>query len=594
MKRNLFAQITKVDEKTRTVSGRMAQEVPDKSGEILDYAGSKPHFQRWVENTKKASGGKSLGNVRSMHGPLAAGKVTGIEFIDAEKAMDIMVKVVDDGEWKKVQEGVYTGFSIGGSYVGKPVVEGDLKRYVASPDEVSLVDNPCIPTATFFDVHKADGSVIQKAFKPKDAAAEGETSTAKEDSDAEDAKARGVKEGEDEANPKVGDDKMEEGETDDKKVPPVKGKKGEAADEEEADDTKKSAGPIEYEVDGSPEDLAKLQKVMTTHSLSVADVTDMADSLMKADWGHLFTVSLDKATFADPENRRFPLDTEAQVKAAMYYVGSDATKALYTDEQYGVVKLAVEKAWEGMLGELPEDVEKAVTEGDLAKSFYLSSQFCSAVDSLTYLCQSAEYQYANGTRADLAVKCKLAIRDLASCVAEMVNADVDALKDTAVKAVLSRAEDLVKLAEVDDESIRKIGARNSKTDGQRIQRIHDLAVELGAKSPVKNPNGVLEDPAKMAEGDLSKMATGDLQKLLESAVSKATAPLLERINKLEAQPVAPKAVLKAVPKNRDTGGDDSGAGSQIEPVRKHDGQVDEVATDIKSLHKGGGVPLFTK
>src|SRR6516162_8085540 len=139
----VFAQITKVDAEKRLVYGRAAHEVPDRADEIFDYDSSKPYFEAWSESFKKDTDGKS----RAMHGKVAAGKLVEIEFNDADKAIDIVGKIVDDGEWKKVLEGVYTGYSIGGSYVGEPkyekVDERQLRRYTANPSEISVVDSPC-------------------------------------------------------------------------------------------------------------------------------------------------------------------------------------------------------------------------------------------------------------------------------------------------------------------------------------------------------------------------------------------------------------------------------------------------------------------
>jgi hypothetical protein len=166
---NLFAQIRKVDEANRLVFGRAAQEVADKSGEIMDYASSKPHFAKWSEDISKDTDGKSLGNVRAMHGKVAAGKLTQIDFNDTDMAVDVCAKIVDDQEWKKVMEGVYTGFSIGGAYVGDKKVEKingqDVARYTAKPSEISLVDRPCIPSAKFFEVQKADGTLAKVEFQ---------------------------------------------------------------------------------------------------------------------------------------------------------------------------------------------------------------------------------------------------------------------------------------------------------------------------------------------------------------------------------------------------------------------------------------------
>jgi len=103
---NLFAQLTKVDEEKRLVYARAAQEVVDKSGEIMDYEGSKPNFKAWSAEFSKDTDGKSLGNVRAMHGKISVGKLTKIDFNDEEKAIDVCLKVIDNNEWQKVLEGL--------------------------------------------------------------------------------------------------------------------------------------------------------------------------------------------------------------------------------------------------------------------------------------------------------------------------------------------------------------------------------------------------------------------------------------------------------------------------------------------------------
>lgn len=166
MTMQLFVPITKVDAARRLVYGTIAEEVPDKSGEVFDYDSSKPYFEQWSSEIARASEGKSVGNLRAMHGAIAAGKLSRLSFDDEGKRIEAIGKVVDDAEWAKVVEGVYTGFSIGGHYVERwPDGEkAELTRYTAEPTEVSLVDNPCIPSATF-SVVKTDGSVERRNFK---------------------------------------------------------------------------------------------------------------------------------------------------------------------------------------------------------------------------------------------------------------------------------------------------------------------------------------------------------------------------------------------------------------------------------------------
>ena len=163
----LFIPITKVDVEKRLVYGTVAEEIPDKADEIMDYASARPHFEAWSAEIARASDGKSLGNLRAMHGQVAAGKLESLAFDDAARKIECCGKVVDDCEWNKVLEGVYTGFSMGGKYLRrwKDEEQPHLTRYTPSPSEVSLVDNPCIPTATF-EVLKEDGSTELRKFRP--------------------------------------------------------------------------------------------------------------------------------------------------------------------------------------------------------------------------------------------------------------------------------------------------------------------------------------------------------------------------------------------------------------------------------------------
>src|SRR6202035_4134549 len=131
-----------------------------------DYASTKPHYQKWSRKFASATEGKSLGNLRAMHSNVAAGKLVEIAFNDEHKRIEICGKVVDDAEWEKVEQGVYTGFSQGGRYLKRwpDPDEPALMRYTAEPLEVSLVDHPCLPDATFA-VIKADGSTELRKFK---------------------------------------------------------------------------------------------------------------------------------------------------------------------------------------------------------------------------------------------------------------------------------------------------------------------------------------------------------------------------------------------------------------------------------------------
>ncbi|MDE1149712.1 MAG: hypothetical protein PW843_24435 [Azospirillaceae bacterium] len=159
----MLFQLTKVDADQRLVYASLS-ETPDRAGEVMDYASSKPNFQAWSDSLAKVTGGQNLGNIRSMHTTaVAAGCLVSIDFDDAAKRINLCGRIVDDGEWAKVQAGVYTGFSPGGKYARR-WRDGNVRRYTAKPAELSLVDVPCMPDATFTLVKVAGGGEEQLGF----------------------------------------------------------------------------------------------------------------------------------------------------------------------------------------------------------------------------------------------------------------------------------------------------------------------------------------------------------------------------------------------------------------------------------------------
>ncbi len=159
----IFVPLIKVDEATQQIWGTAAIEEPDCIDEVMDYATSKPEFIAWSTKIRKDSGGKSLGNVREMHGLTAVGKVISLHFNDVTKSLEIGTKIVERSTWNKVLEGVLTGFSIGGRYL-KTWMDGKHKRYTIRPMEISVVDSPAMSGATFSLV-KANGTTETRVFK---------------------------------------------------------------------------------------------------------------------------------------------------------------------------------------------------------------------------------------------------------------------------------------------------------------------------------------------------------------------------------------------------------------------------------------------
>ena len=127
-------KVTKTDDGNRLVEGYATTDEPDSSGEVVTGELVKGARDKYMQR----------GNVREMHQLSAAGKVVSDRFDEEEGGPFkwwIQAKVVDAGAIKKIDEGVYTGFSVGIDRVKrdpmnrKKMIGGDIV-------EISLVDRP--------------------------------------------------------------------------------------------------------------------------------------------------------------------------------------------------------------------------------------------------------------------------------------------------------------------------------------------------------------------------------------------------------------------------------------------------------------------
>lgn len=130
---NFFLPLTKVDAKTRTVSGYASTPALDLDGEVVS-----------LDAIKKALPGYwEYRNVREMHTTSAVG--VGKEANIDEKGLFLTAKIVDDAAWEKCLEGVYKGFSIGGRKLAKSGNTITEIEWI----ETSIVDRPANPECKF-------------------------------------------------------------------------------------------------------------------------------------------------------------------------------------------------------------------------------------------------------------------------------------------------------------------------------------------------------------------------------------------------------------------------------------------------------------
>jgi hypothetical protein len=535
----IFARITKVDEATGKVYGRAVQEVVDRSGEIFDYETSKPNFAKWSEAAATATDGKSVGNLRAMHGKVAAGKLTEINFQDAEKAIDIVAEVVDPVEREKCLKGVYTGFSIGGRYAKKwdDGVEKGVSRYTAEPTEISLVDLPCVPTAQF-TVVKADGAEELRKF----------------------------------------------------------------------------------EFTTEPDALAKWFETLTDEQrdqlAKIAKRPDVDPKDGKDKYGNV--------EYADPTNKKYPLDTAKHIRAAWSYIHMPKNAAKYSEEDVKAIKAKIVEAWKDKIDDKgPDEAEKVLAaqaerlgknanaapfaaaiatligfQPQLEKGLWAVSQFAQLLQELACMADGVDWEEeAEGDDSTLPAQMRAALKPLAQAFLAMAEEETN-------EALHGQLNDDAALAlAAGNEGLAKAGKRHSAKDQAAIEALakHHAAATKHLDAMQEHLDNLQSGnaPADNADDGAEKLAKAAdaLQKM--TAERDAALGKLAEITKQHAewltQRAEPKGAAKVVPieKNLST---DTGATPAVDdsPVLKADGTVDHRATATKLMKAAYRTPMTAR
>ena len=515
---HIYARITKVDEATGKVYGRAVQEVVDRSGEIFDYETSKPNFAKWSSDMAKATDGKSVGNVRAMHGKVAAGKLTELTFTDAEKAIDVCAEIVDPVERAKCVKGVYTGFSIGGRYAKKwdDEVNKGVTRYTADPTEISLVDLPCIPSAQF-TVVKADGGTELRKFETATDNAEALTKWADSLTDAERAAVLA----------KIA------------KRPNVDAKEGE----------------------------------------------------------HKYG---DDAHFADPKNKKYPLDTAKHIRAAWAYIHMPKNADKYSAEDVKTIKARIVAAWKEKIdkggppaaekfseaslqkamahpamADLANAAQVILGQAPVEKGLWAVAQFAGLLEQLAALADGTVYETeAEGDDSKLPEVMAAALKPIAAAFLAMAQEETNEalhgqLNDDAAMELAAKGD------------LAKVGRKHTKKTREHHAAIRDHLDKarehldaLAADDPAQDDKD--DDAEKLAK------AAGALEKVTaeRDELSKAFTELSELMKKMLAEPAPTKGAVRVVEKSGDLGGADSKRVDES-PVTKSDGTIDHQATALK-------------
>src|SRR5215472_6476848 len=135
-----ITKVSKTPEGHRIVTGVATSERLDLDGQRADYDWAKAAFGDWFDR---------WGNVREMHGRVAAGKALNIQFDDGARQIIVTSKAVDPGTIAKLDEGILKGYSWGSKSVPGNPIKLQTDEFGAewikggALTELSYVDQPC-------------------------------------------------------------------------------------------------------------------------------------------------------------------------------------------------------------------------------------------------------------------------------------------------------------------------------------------------------------------------------------------------------------------------------------------------------------------
>lgn len=574
--------VTKVDEEKRLVYGLVTEEVVDQAGEILDYETSKSYFQAWSESISKATGGASLGNLRLMHQPVVAGKLIELTFDDVLKQISCVAKIVDDAVWNLVLEGCLTGFSMGGKYIKrwKDAANKAVYRFTAKPVEVSVVDNPCVSTATF-EYIKSDGSVeLRKFHTAGDGSQEDHSMFTQEQiaaRAAQLAKAAGTPdavdqfmdealialEGEAEAEKAAAAGKKPEGDDD-----------GDEGGEDEGDGESDKAKKGAEEADSEAEKAAEAE----AREAALAEAAKSVVQVWQAPDGTTFSKKADAAAHV---LTAAPAEPESAVEKALRAARGEPEAA--AGSPLADLDASLETAEKALAGA----VEHVLP---LTKGLYEVRELASVLQQMRSITSCAAWEAkSEGDGSPVPAQLMELLRGLGQTLVDMTQEEVSEMlamteQDMAQLMGVPEVATIVELAAMGDVEkfsagvVEKAGARNSKADAQKIQTMHDHSVALGATcGEAAKAAGAETPPEDLEETDLVKSLRadntrlgGEVQKAIDGiaelgelvkTLTASNAELSERVEKFgkTPQPLPPRTdhvVVERLGKSQTIGQED--------------------------------------
>lgn len=199
--------------------------------------------------------------------------------------------------------------------------------------------------------------------------------------------------------------------------------------------------------------------------------------------------------YADPgyqedKKKRYPIDTEAHIRAAWNYINKEKNQEQYTSSQVASIKRRIIAAWKK---KIDKDGPPSAQKEKVAKGVYNVAQFAQALEALAWVAMGAQSDFDwEGDGSPVPGKLRECMADLAEIFAEMAEEEADELVESlkeqageAIERVLKGVDMELNLAAV--ASALKAGAKFSKETkagldglGDHLKKMHKAAKDYAA------------------------------------------------------------------------------------------------------------------
>jgi phage head maturation protease len=233
------------------------------------------------------------------------------------------------------------------------------------------------------------------------------------------------------------------------------------------------------------------------------------------------------------------------------------------------------------------DTQKADHVDDIKKGMYEVARLAELVEAVDWSARMAAYEAdAEGDGSPMPARLKQCVADLGACLKDMIGEELDEL--LAAKKAEREAE------------LKKAGAKYSKATKGALAGVHkmirecDKALADMGYEDAEDDEGKADVATDVQKAEAPAPAPDELAKAVKTieGLGSQLRELVTKVEKLEAEPVAPKGKLLAVEKADEVAANQGGgAGIKFDLVKKSDGTVDDTASAIKLIHRIGGQRL---